>query len=181
TLAGQKGLGMLGFVTGTPEDLAPRIAAYKEAVKHAEPAGAFVNDQSAVLIQTYCAETREQAIADVTQPLEVVAQLAAELFLPWAEKGRERKAESYRYLTEQQAAQTRAGAASNVAGDVNQRIHDGLIAVGTPDDLIKLFRIYREMGVDQMLTWVQFGGLEHSKIMRSMELIGKAVIPELNR
>ena len=46
---------------------------------------------------------------------------------------------------------------------------------------MKLFRTYREMGVDQMLTWVQFGGLEHSKIMRSMELIGKHVITELNR
>jgi hypothetical protein len=37
------------------------------------------------------------------------------------------------------------------------------------------------MGVDQMLTWVQFGGLEHGKIMKSMQLIGKHVIPELNR
>lgn len=174
TLAGERGLGMLGFVTGTPEELAPRIKAYKEAVKDAKPAGAFVNNQSAVLIQTYCAETRDQAIRDVEKPLETVAALAAELFLPWAEKGRERKAESYRYLTEQQ----RAGA---VAGDINQRIRDGIIAVGTPDDLIKLFRIYRDIGVDQMLTWVQFGGLEHSKIMRSMELIGKHVIPELRR
>jgi alkanesulfonate monooxygenase SsuD/methylene tetrahydromethanopterin reductase-like flavin-dependent oxidoreductase (luciferase family) len=179
-LAGQKGLGMLGFVTGTPEELAPRIAGYKEAVKHAEPVGGFVNDQSAVLIQTYCGETRKQAIEDVTRPLEIVAGLAAELFLPWAEKGRERKADSYKYLT-QQPAQARAGAASSVSGDVEQRARDGIIAVGTPDDLIKLFRTYREMGVDQMLTWVQFGGLEHSKIMKSMELIGKHVIPELNR
>ena len=179
TLAGERGLGMLGFVTGAPEDLAPRIKGYKEAVRDAKPAGAFVNNQSAVLIQTYCAETREQAIRDVEGPLEKVAQLAAELFLPWAEKGRERKAESYKYLTQQPAADSRTGAAG-VAGDVNQRIRDGIIAVGTPDDLIKLFRIYRDMGVDQMLTWVQFGGLEHAKIMRSMELIGKHVIPQLN-
>jgi len=177
-LAGRKGLGMLGFVTGTPEQVAPRIAAYKDAVKHAEPVSGVVNDQSAVLIQTYCAETQEQAVADVTRPLEIVAQLAAELFLPWAEKGRERKAESYRYLTEQQQAAARAGAAT---GDVEQRIRDGIIAVGTPAEIVKLFRTYREMGVDQMLTWVQFGGLEHSKIVRSMELIGKHVIPELNR
>jgi hypothetical protein len=46
---------------------------------------------------------------------------------------------------------------------------------------VKLFRRYRDMGVDQMLTWVQFGGLDHRKIMQSMELIGKYVIPELNR
>jgi len=173
TLAGQRGLGMLGFVTGTPEEVAPRIAKYKDAVKHANPVSGFVNDQSAVLIQTYCAETHEQAVADVSKPLDVVAQLAADLVLPWAEKGHERKAESYKYLT----AQQRAGA---VAGDVEQRIRDGIIAVGTPAEILKLFRTYREMGVDQMLTWVQFGGLEHSKIIRSMELIGKHVLPELN-
>jgi alkanesulfonate monooxygenase SsuD/methylene tetrahydromethanopterin reductase-like flavin-dependent oxidoreductase (luciferase family) len=178
TVAGEKGLGMLGFVTGTPAEVAPRIAKYKDAVRHAEPVGGFVNDQSAVLIQTYCAESHQQAVRDVSEPLEIVAKLAAELFLPWAEKGRERKAESYRYLTEQQQAQARAGAA---AGDVEQRIRDGVIAVGTPDELLKLFRTYRDLGVDQMLNWVQFGGLEHSKIMRSMELIGKHVIPQLNR
>ena len=174
TLAGQKGLGMLGFVTGKPEEVAPRIAGYKAAVKHAKPVADFVNDQSAVLIQTYCAETHEQAVEDVTKPLDVVAQLGAELFLPWADKGRDRKADSYKYLTQQ----ARAGA---MAGDVEQRIRDGIIAVGTPSEILKLFRTYREMGVDQMLTWVQFGGLEHSKIMRSMELIGKHVLPELNR
>ena len=92
----------------------------------------------------------------------------------------QRKADSYKYLTQQPAA-ARAGAASAVSGDVEQRARDGIIAVGTPDDLIKLFRTYREMGVDQMLTWVQFGGLEHGKIMKSMQLIGKHVIPELNR
>jgi len=150
----------------------------EEAVRNAEPVGAFVNDQSAVLIQTYCAESHEQAVRDVSKPLDVVAQLAAELFLPWAEKGRERKAETYKYLAEQQQAAIRAGA--NVS-DVEQRTRDGVIAVGTPDELVKLFRKYRDMGVDQMLTWVQFGGLEHSKIMQSMELIGKYVLPELNR
>jgi len=179
TIAGRKGLGMLGFVTGTPEQLAPRIAAYKDAVKHAEPVGAFVNDQSAVLIQAYCAETREQAIEDVTGPLDVAAKIGAELVLPWAQKGSERKAESYKYLLEQN---TRAGVNTNAdLPDVAQRAHDGVIAVGTPQDLIKVFRKYQEMGVDQMMTWVQFGGLEHKKIMRSMEMIGKHVLPELNR
>ena len=108
------------------------------------------------IIQTYCAETHEQAVADVTKPLEIVAQLAVELFLPWSEKGPERKAESNKYLTEQQ----RAGA---VAGDVEQRVRDGIIAVGTPAEILKLFSTYREMGVDQMLTWVQFGGLDTAR------------------
>lgn len=177
--AGQRGLGILGFVTGTPDDVQGRVAGYKNAIKSAKPVGQFVNDNCAVLIQTYCAESRADAYRDVETPMKVVNQLAAELFLPWAERKNEVKAESYKYLTDPQAAAaTRAGAAP---GDVKARAEEGTIAVGTPDDILKLFRVYDAMGVDQMLTWVQFGGLEHSKIMRSMELIGKYVIPELER
>jgi alkanesulfonate monooxygenase SsuD/methylene tetrahydromethanopterin reductase-like flavin-dependent oxidoreductase (luciferase family) len=176
--AGQKGLGILGFVTGKPEDVAQRVRAYKDGIKQAKPLGRFVNDQCSVLIQTYCAPTREQAYADVTTPLETVARLSAKLYLPWAEKAPDQVAESYRYLTARPAGDTRAGAAT---GDVAQRAADGLIAIGTPDDLLKLFRTYRDMGVDQMLMWIQFGGLEHAKIMQSLEMIGKHVIPELQR
>lgn len=177
-LAGEKGLGMLGFVTGTPEEVAPRISAYKSAVSKAEPVGEFVNDQAAVLIQTYCAETREQAYADVEQAVATVGQLAIDLFLPWAQKPAERSAESYRYLTDamQEGATQRAG---QFFGDLEERAKSGLLAVGTPDDILSLFRTYDEIGVDQMLTWVQWGGLPHDKIMRSLELIGKHVVPEL--
>src|SRR5258707_13564657 len=109
---------MVGFVTDTPQQRAPRIAEYKEAVRHAEPVGAFVNDQAAVLIQAYCAENHEQAVRDVSQPLEIFAKLAAGLFLPWAEKGRGGKAETYKDLAEEQKAAIRAGAD---ASDVGQR------------------------------------------------------------
>jgi alkanesulfonate monooxygenase SsuD/methylene tetrahydromethanopterin reductase-like flavin-dependent oxidoreductase (luciferase family) len=174
--AGQRGLGILGFVTGRPEDVGQRVKAYKDGIRQAKPMGRYVNDQCAVLIQTYCAPTREQAVADVTTPLEIVARLSAKLYLPWAEKPAEQVAESYRYLTQRPAGSTRAGAA---AGGVAERAADGMIAVGTPDDLIRLFRTYQAMGVDQMLMWVQFGGLEHAKIMQSLDLIGKHVLPEL--
>ena len=77
------------------------------------------------------------------------------------------------------AATNRTRAGASVDGGVAGRAADGMIAVGTPDDLIKLFRTYQKIGVDQMLMWVQFGGLEHAKIMQSLEMIGKHVIPEL--
>jgi len=175
--AGRSGLGVLGFVTGKPADVQPRIDAYKAAVAGATPVGDALNDNAAVLMQTYCAETREQAIADVEQALGKVAQLAVDLFLPWAEQPAERNLESYRYLTRPAAAgDTRAGA---YFGDTQERVRDGMIAVGTPDDLVDLFGRYDRMGVDQMLTWVQFGGLPHDRIMRSMELIAERVLPQL--
>jgi alkanesulfonate monooxygenase SsuD/methylene tetrahydromethanopterin reductase-like flavin-dependent oxidoreductase (luciferase family) len=179
--AGNHGLGLLGFVTGKPDDVASRIKGYKAAI--ADPKdllGEFVNNRAAILIQTYCAETREQAYEDVRGPLDVVAALGAELSLPWAAEAPSAATDSYKYLVDQVKAaveDTRAGA--NVAGQtVEERARDGLIAVGDPDDIIRLFKTYEEMGADQMMTWVQFGGLPHEKIVKSMKLLGEHVLPK---
>ena len=39
----------------------------------------------------------------------------------------------------------------------------------------------KSMGVDQVMTWVQFGGLPHDKIMESMRLMGEQVLPKLQQ
>lgn len=171
--AGRHGLGMLGFVTATPEEVEPRVEAYKTAVRDAEPLGDFVNDQAAVLLQTYCAPTREEALRDAEPAVERAAQLAAELFLPWAEHRDDPKAQSYKYLTEQ----SRAGAAAPES--VADRAAKGVLAIGSPDDIVETIRRYESMGVDQVMTWVQFGGLPHEQIMQSMRLIGEQVLPKV--
>ena len=99
--AGRNGLGVLGFVTATPDEVEPRVAAYRAAVADAEPIGDFINDQVAVLMQTYCAQTNAEVLAVAEPAVTRSAELAAELFLPWAEPGATKNAESYKYLTEQ--------------------------------------------------------------------------------
>jgi alkanesulfonate monooxygenase SsuD/methylene tetrahydromethanopterin reductase-like flavin-dependent oxidoreductase (luciferase family) len=170
--AGRHGLGILGFVTATPEEVAPRVAAYKEAVRDPEPVGEFVNDQVAVLLQTYCAPTREEALAIAAPAIDRTAELAAELFLPWADKAVQERSTSYRYLAEQ----SRAGAEGPES--VEERARKGVLAIGTPDDIVEIIRRYESMGVDQVMTWVQFGGLAHDKIMQSLKLIGEQVLPK---
>ena len=39
----------------------------------------------------------------------------------------------------------------------------------------------REAGVDHLLSYQQFGMLPHEKVMRSLELMGTQVIPELEK
>jgi hypothetical protein len=46
--------------------------------------------------------------------------------------------------------------------------------------LEKMIR-YEEAGVDQLLCYLQFGMLPHEKVMRSIELLGTKVLPELER
>jgi hypothetical protein len=38
---------------------------------------------------------------------------------------------------------------------------------------------YADLGVDQLLCYVQFGALPHEAVMRSIELLGTKVIPAL--
>jgi alkanesulfonate monooxygenase SsuD/methylene tetrahydromethanopterin reductase-like flavin-dependent oxidoreductase (luciferase family) len=178
-MAGNHGLGLLGFVTGKPEDVGQRLAGYKKAIADPkEPIGEFVNNQASILIQTYCAETRQQAFDDVREALDNTARIGAELFLPWAQEAPTRTYESYKYLQQQPAGQDSRAGQNAAAQTVEQRAGDGLIAVGDPDDIVALFKQYQEMGADQMMTWVQFGGLAHEKITKSMRLLADQVLPK---
>ena len=38
---------------------------------------------------------------------------------------------------------------------------------------------YEELGVDQLICYVQFGHLSHESVMRTIELLGTEIIPEL--
>jgi alkanesulfonate monooxygenase SsuD/methylene tetrahydromethanopterin reductase-like flavin-dependent oxidoreductase (luciferase family) len=48
---------------------------------------------------------------------------------------------------------------------------------GTPDDVIEQIRAYQEIGVNHFMAFMNFGGLEQAKVLRSMELFAKHVIP----
>jgi hypothetical protein len=42
-------------------------------------------------------------------------------------------------------------------------------------------RHYAELGVDQLICYVQFGYLPHESIMQTIELLGKEIIPRLEK
>ena len=56
-----------------------------------------------------------------------------------------------------------------------------MIIVGDPDQCLKKMLRYAELGVDELLCYVQFGHLPHASVMRTIELLGTHVIPELER
>jgi alkanesulfonate monooxygenase SsuD/methylene tetrahydromethanopterin reductase-like flavin-dependent oxidoreductase (luciferase family) len=56
-----------------------------------------------------------------------------------------------------------------------------MIVVGTPEECLEKIIRYDEAGVDQLLCYVQFGTVPHEKVMRSLELLGTEVIPELEK
>ncbi|HEV2170318.1 MAG TPA: hypothetical protein VGR40_05185, partial [Candidatus Binatus sp.] len=59
-------------------------------------------------------------------------------------------------------------------------LKDGdLIAVGRADEAVRVARRYRELGADQVLFFLQYGGIPHEKIMKSIELIGRDALREI--
>jgi alkanesulfonate monooxygenase SsuD/methylene tetrahydromethanopterin reductase-like flavin-dependent oxidoreductase (luciferase family) len=56
-----------------------------------------------------------------------------------------------------------------------------MIIVGDPDQCLTKMLRYAELGVDQLICYVQFGYLPHESVTRTIELLGKHVIPELER
>jgi alkanesulfonate monooxygenase SsuD/methylene tetrahydromethanopterin reductase-like flavin-dependent oxidoreductase (luciferase family) len=55
--------------------------------------------------------------------------------------------------------------------------NEDMIIVGDVDKCIRKMQKFADMGVDQLLCYVQFGQLPHESVMRGIELLGKEVIP----
>jgi len=54
-----------------------------------------------------------------------------------------------------------------------------MIVVGDVDTCYEKMKHYADLGVDQLICYVQFGYHSHESIMRTIELLGKEIIPEL--
>ena len=61
--------------------------------------------------------------------------------------------------------------------DPDTLIDNGSFCIGDPDACIKTIEMYEAAGVDQMLALLQVGNVPHEKIMNSLRLYGKYVIP----
>ncbi|MBI4627861.1 MAG: LLM class flavin-dependent oxidoreductase, partial [Candidatus Rokubacteria bacterium] len=56
-------------------------------------------------------------------------------------------------------------------------VEKSLIAFGSPEDVIRVARRYEQAGLTDFLAITNFGGLEHARVLRSMELLAKHVLP----
>ncbi|MBI4610763.1 MAG: LLM class flavin-dependent oxidoreductase [Candidatus Rokubacteria bacterium] len=56
-------------------------------------------------------------------------------------------------------------------------VEKDLLAFGSPEDVIQVARRYAAAGLTHFLAITNFGGLEHKKVLRSMELLAKHVFP----
>lgn len=152
--AGTLGLPMaLAIIGGTPERFVPVVDLYRESAKRAghDPAQLAVGINS----HLYVADSSQQAADD--------------FYPPYAERmtriGRERG----------WPPTTRATFEA-------MRSPAGALLVGSPQEVIdKILHEHELFGHDRFLAQMTVGPMPHAKVMRSIELFGTVVAPEIRR
>ena len=64
-------------------------------------------------------------------------------------------------------------------GELDEESFADRLYFGSPETLIEKFKQAAEVGVTHISNWMNFGGIEHEKLMRSIRLMGEEVLPAL--
>lgn len=170
-VTGAKGLGLLSFSLLVPlEGVAKRIQIYKNAVKHAKPAGKFVNDRVAAFTLVHCAETDGQARKEAEKSFMWYLNKSLDIYADLAKWQLGKSLGTYDYVREFLKFDP-----SNITFDYLDS--NDLVIVGSPETCIRKVQAYRDVGIDQLLCLMQNIYIPHSQTMNSIKLWGENVIP----
>jgi alkanesulfonate monooxygenase SsuD/methylene tetrahydromethanopterin reductase-like flavin-dependent oxidoreductase (luciferase family) len=174
-MAGENACGLLCFSIMQPLDkLKLVIDAYREAQRTAVPLTDVSTNKVGVYTLVHCTDTRDRFDTDrVWDSMWWWYKGIAEFHLKWemAHLSDEQKAAAFPLL------QSRARGEF----DITEFDREDMVIVGTPDEVLAKLMRYEEAGVDQLLCYLNFGYLPHEAVLRSIELLGTEVIPELKR
>jgi alkanesulfonate monooxygenase SsuD/methylene tetrahydromethanopterin reductase-like flavin-dependent oxidoreductase (luciferase family) len=197
-MAARCGVGALGVTLLTPiEGMAALLQTYRDAIRDAEPAGKFVNNQAGVFTFVHCAETTKKAI-------ENGAAQAAAWYINTMVRFFELE-QMMRDLEDRTKDVAGSGLVGQIQSDTPPAEDDGgalrligrlahgedisgeeayeilgkqdSIIIGDPETCLKKMKHYRDIGVDRLLCFQQVGGLSHEAIMESIRLVGKHAVP----
>jgi alkanesulfonate monooxygenase SsuD/methylene tetrahydromethanopterin reductase-like flavin-dependent oxidoreductase (luciferase family) len=177
-LAGQKGLGLLSFtLLVSPEELGRRVQTYREAIKTANPPGAFINNKAGAFSLVHCADTDKQAQEEADRAFMSYVGTTLQVTTPVLEARKAGKtldeitANPNREIKEYEGIDPRK---------VNMQflLDNGMCVAGNPDTCIKqIERIQKAANLDLFLCMMQFWPIPHEQTMHAIDLFGKHVIP----
>jgi alkanesulfonate monooxygenase SsuD/methylene tetrahydromethanopterin reductase-like flavin-dependent oxidoreductase (luciferase family) len=201
-LAAEKGIGVLSSSTYATSILAAHVKAYRANIKEAKPVGAFVTNFWGNNVQAFCGEDNQEARELCAKSLKTFfgpdkpyirdrIHAYEELLEAWGGVPEHLQADFGRWLRQSdEAHKTQAqqagisldsgpGAARAAFAqmDANTLCERGIIIAGDPASCIKCVQLYEEAGVDQVMMIMQTETIPHKRVMRSIEMFGKYVIP----
>ena len=174
-VAGENALGMLSFSIMQPlESMANQIKAYRAAQKRAKPLTGTSTNKVAAYTLVHCADTMAEAEANgIWDSVGWWYQNLAEFTLEWElpHFSEEERNEAFPFL--------KPMLEGNVPIDA---FNEGdMIVVGDVDRCFEKMCHYADLGCDELICYVQFGGHSHESVMKTIELIGKEVLPEIEK
>jgi alkanesulfonate monooxygenase SsuD/methylene tetrahydromethanopterin reductase-like flavin-dependent oxidoreductase (luciferase family) len=170
-VAGRKGLGLLSFtLLVDPEELKRRIGIYRAGLAEAKPAGKFVNDRAATFTLVHCAETNEEARQNAAESMVWYVKRAFEIVASVAVWQSGSDLGAYDYLKQMMNIDP-----DTITFDYLDR--NDMIICGDPDKCVQKVKRYQEAGCQQLLCHMQTYAIPHQKVMDSIDLWGRYVIP----
>jgi len=173
TVAGEHGLGLLSLsILRSVESLAKQIEQYRAAIRRAKPLTRVLNDRVAAYTLVHCAESMAQAERNrVWDSVWWWYKHLAEFTIEWELPN----------MSQAEVDQIFPLMKSQLEGKIPVEHFDAadMIVVGDPDRVFEKMRHYVDIGVDQLICYMQFGTIPHEAVMRSIELLGREVIPRL--
>ncbi len=168
-LAGSLGCGVLSFTfLIPPEEMGQRIKRYQEAWNACtKPIGAQKHFGAATFTMVHCAETDREARENAAESIMWYTRYAWDLIIELAKKS---QAPSYAYTQKMYDLDP-----AKITFDFLDQ--NDMIIVGSPETCIKKIKRYQENGMTQLLCFMQIYKIPHQKIMDSIRLFGKHVIP----
>jgi alkanesulfonate monooxygenase SsuD/methylene tetrahydromethanopterin reductase-like flavin-dependent oxidoreductase (luciferase family) len=161
-------VGALCFSLGTPKDFEPLIRTYKDAIRHAEPVGAYVNDNVACVTQLVCMEDRKKARAVA---MRMGSAYHTSLVFRYLDTfPRPRGVPEWPALIPEPTAEV-----------LEERIASGNRLVGDPDECARGVQLYADVGCDQLIFGLLASTQPQEVALHTIELFGKQVIPRFDR
>ena len=164
-MAGNLGVGVYSWSNFMGWDvLAESVSAFRSAIAETRARGEHVNDRAGALLQAYCAESDEIAEAEAGSGNLKWLRIAIDGYPRLA-----KVAQSYSYM--------------NKITEVAKKTDDfeyfkegsGAAVFGSPESCIRSIEKFRDCGIDTLV--MRIDSVPHDKIMKSIELFGRHVIP----
>jgi alkanesulfonate monooxygenase SsuD/methylene tetrahydromethanopterin reductase-like flavin-dependent oxidoreductase (luciferase family) len=175
TTAGENGLGLLSFTIMQPiEMMGKAIKMYREAQLNAKPLTDVHNNNVAAYTLVACADDEATLKANgLYESLGWWYQHLAQFTIDWEFPNTPQEEVDRIFPLMKPLAE------GNIP--VDTFMDADMIVCGDADTCYEKMKHYADLGVDELLCYVQFGYLPHESVMKTLEIIGKEVMPEIEK
>lgn len=170
-MAGNRGLGVLSFNFNW-EQVQKSMAMYRKSCEHrTDVIPKVINENFAGVAIVHVAENKEEEAIGLDGARWFLHNVA-KLFQPLMVKN---QLYSYEYLRNVFAME----GDPKEATDAQLKDHH-MVAVGNPDEVMRKLETFQRAGLSQVICFKQAGRIPHANIMRSIQRIGKYLLPVFN-